>query len=104
MLKRRGRRLSVDFDVQKAGHQALAGGTGRGAFVVMNVRNGEVVALGSQPSFDPNIFAKVIRRSDYRRLSGVFPGSLETNGIEHDPRDRRASCGGEGGPSERTHD
>jgi penicillin-binding protein 2 len=72
-------RLSVDFDVQKAGQQALAGGTGRGAFVVMNVRNGEVVALGSQPSFDPNIFAKVIRRSDYRRLSDPDNGAPLSN-------------------------
>ena len=33
----------------------------QGAFAVMNVHNGEVLALGSQPSFDPNLFAKVVR-------------------------------------------
>ena len=33
-------RLSIDLDVQRAGQQALAGGTGRGAFVVMNVNDG----------------------------------------------------------------
>jgi penicillin-binding protein 2 len=67
-------RLSIDLDVQQAGQQALAGGTGRGGFVVMDVRSGEVVALGSQPSFDPNIFAKVIRESDYRRLNAEENG------------------------------
>jgi penicillin-binding protein 2 len=72
-------RLSVDLDVQKAGQQALAGGTGRGAFVVMNVRNGEVVALGSQPSFDPNVFSKVIRRSDYKRLTDPLNGAPLSN-------------------------
>jgi penicillin-binding protein 2 len=49
-------RLSIDLGVQEAAQQALAGGTGRGAFAVMDVNNGEVLALGSQPSFDPNIF------------------------------------------------
>jgi penicillin-binding protein 2 len=61
-------RLSVDLDVQQAGQQALAGGTGQGAFVVMDVRTGEVVALGSHPSFDPNMFSRVIRQSDLDRL------------------------------------
>jgi penicillin-binding protein 2 len=72
-------RLSVDMDIQKAGQAALAGGTGRGAFVVMNVHNGEVVALGSQPSFDPNIFSKVIRQSDYKRLSDPDNGAPLSN-------------------------
>jgi penicillin-binding protein 2 len=72
-------RLSIDLDVQKAGQAALAGGTGRGAFVVMNVQNGEVVALGSQPSFDPNIFSKVIKASDYKRLSDPNNGAPLTD-------------------------
>jgi penicillin-binding protein 2 len=72
-------RLSIDLDVQRMGQQALAGGTGRGAFVVMNVQNGEVVALGSQPSFDPNIFSKVIKASDYKRLSDPNNGAPLTD-------------------------
>ncbi len=35
----------------------------------MNVRNGQMVALGSTPSFDPNLFSKVIRPKDFKRLS-----------------------------------
>jgi penicillin-binding protein 2 len=72
-------RLSVDMDVQKTGQQVLAGGTGRGAFAVMDVRNGEVVALGSHPSFDPNIFSKVIKPSDYKRLSDPDNGAPLSN-------------------------
>ncbi len=72
-------RLSIDLDLQKTGQETLAGGTGRGAFVVMNVHNGEVMALGSQPSFDPNIFSKVIRQSDYHRLSDPANGAPLTN-------------------------
>ena len=66
-------RLSVDFDVQRAGQQAL--GSAKGAFVVMDIRNGEVRALGSTPSFDPNIFAKTIKQSDFERLSDPDNGA-----------------------------
>jgi penicillin-binding protein 2 len=72
-------RLSVDLNVQESGQQALAGGTGRGAFVVMNVHNGQVIAMGSQPSFDPNIFARVIKQSDYKRLQDPNNGAPLTN-------------------------
>src|SRR4051812_14322236 len=68
-------RLAVDIGIQEAGQRALAGGTGRGAFVVMNVHNGEVVAMGSQPSFDPNIFSKTIKPADYKRLSDPNNGA-----------------------------
>jgi penicillin-binding protein 2 len=78
-------RLSLDLDVQRTGQAALAGGTGLGAFAVMDVRNGEVLALGSQPSFDPNLFAKVVRESDYRRLTS------DDNGA---PLHNRAVAGG----------
>jgi penicillin-binding protein 2 len=67
-------RLAVDMDVQRVGQEALAAGTGAGAFAVMDVRNGEVLALGSQPSFDPNIFAKAVRESDYKRLNSEAYG------------------------------
>jgi penicillin-binding protein 2 len=66
-------RLSVDLDVQRVAQQALAGGTGRGAFAVMDVNNGEVLALGSQPSFDPNIFTKPLSQ---RRLDALSSEEL----------------------------
>jgi len=70
-------RLTVDLDVQDAGQKALAGT--KGAFVVMDVRSGEIRALGSSPSFDPNIFAKVIRESDFKRLSAKENGEPLAN-------------------------
>jgi penicillin-binding protein 2 len=62
-------RLSLDLDIQRAAQQALASGTGRGAFAVMDVNNGEVLALGSQPSFDPNIFTKPLTQKRLDALS-----------------------------------
>jgi penicillin-binding protein 2 len=62
-------RLSLDLNVQRVAQQALAGGTGKGAFAVMNVQNGEVLALGSQPSFDPNIFTKPITKKQLDALT-----------------------------------
>ena len=70
-------RLGVDLDVQRVGQQALGGA--KAAFVVMDVKTGEVRALGSSPSFDPNIFAKRIRQSDYSRLSSKALGEPLVN-------------------------
>ncbi len=45
---RQGRqlRLSVDLDVQRVAQEALAGGTGKGAFAVMNVNDGAGARAG----------------------------------------------------------
>ena len=70
-------RLTLDLDVQKVAQDAL--GASKGAFVVMDVHSGEVRALGSSPSFDPNIFAKIIRESDFKRLSSKENGEPLSN-------------------------
>jgi penicillin-binding protein 2 len=50
--------LTIDLPLQKAAEQALAAAPpdGRGAVVVMDPRNGDILALASAPTFDPNIF------------------------------------------------
>ncbi len=59
--------LTIDIELQKAAHQALKGK--RGAIVVIDTTNGEVLALASSPSFDPNLFVNGISHKDYRALS-----------------------------------
>ena len=49
--------LSLDSEVQRAG-QAAVGQFGLGGFVAMNVNNGELLGLGSSPSYDPAALAK----------------------------------------------
>jgi penicillin-binding protein 2 len=51
-------RLSIDSDVQAAGEAALAARGLPGGFVTMDVNNGEVLGLGSFPTFDPAVFTK----------------------------------------------
>jgi penicillin-binding protein 2 len=70
-----GRRLklALDYGVQKTGQIAMAGR--HGAFVAMDIRNGEIRALGSEPTFDPNVFSKQIKQSDYTRLTSEANGA-----------------------------
>lgn len=46
-------RLTIDSKLQEVGEAALQGTGLKGAYVAMNVRNGEVLAMGSSPTFDP---------------------------------------------------
>lgn len=46
-------KLTIDGDVQTAGEAGLAA-RGRGAFISMNIDNGQILALGSYPTFDPS--------------------------------------------------
>ncbi|MBV8987410.1 MAG: penicillin-binding protein 2 [Solirubrobacterales bacterium] len=68
-------RLSLDVGLQQAGQQALAQSIANnppangGAFVAMNPVNGEVYAMGSNPSFNPNIFTKPIPEAEYQALN-----------------------------------
>lgn len=48
---------TIDLRIQKAAEQQLAkSATERGAIVAMDPRNGEIIAMASAPSFDPNVF------------------------------------------------
>ena len=68
-------RLSLDLDVQRAAQEALADGTGKGAFAVMMVNTGEVLALGSQPTFDPNVFTRPLTQRQLNALSSEELGN-----------------------------
>jgi penicillin-binding protein 2 len=72
-------RLSIDFEVQKAAQAALERYGLPGGFVAMDPRSGEVLALGSNPGFDPNVFAKGVRGSVYKRLQDPDNGAPLAN-------------------------
>ena len=58
--------LSLDLDVQRVAYEQMAGR--RGAVVAINPNNGEILALVSTPSFDPNAFATGMSPSEYDAL------------------------------------
>lgn len=58
--------LSIDLDLQRLASEALEGR--RGALVALDPWTGEILALVSTPSFDPNLFAVGMTTSQYREL------------------------------------
>ncbi len=59
-------KLTIDIDLQRTAELAL--GNANGAVVAMDPRNGEILAMVSHPSYDPNAFAVRISRADWNRL------------------------------------
>ena len=59
-------KLTVDLDLQIAAEQAL--GDKNGAIVAMDPRNGEILAMVSRPTFDPNDFAVRVSRDQWSKL------------------------------------
>ncbi len=73
-------RLSLDLGLERESERALRQGISQaqasgkpadaGAFVAMEPRTGQILATGSYPSYDPNLFAKPLTQSAYRTLEG----------------------------------
>ncbi|MFA9229849.1 MAG: penicillin-binding protein 2 [Microgenomates group bacterium] len=59
-------RLTIDADIQNFVQARL--GDESAACVVMDVTNGDLIAVVSSPSFDPNLFVRGISQKDYTGL------------------------------------
>src|ERR1700676_3512325 len=59
--------LTIDFDLQKVAEESL--GQRPGAVVAMDPRNGEILAMVSRPTPDPNDFAIQVSKEEWRRLN-----------------------------------
>jgi penicillin-binding protein 2 len=59
-------KLSIDVDLQIAAEEAI--GDKNGALVAMDPHTGEILAMVSRPTFDPNDFAVRITRGDWGKL------------------------------------
>jgi len=80
-------RLSIDIDLQRAMVEAF--GEQEGSAVAIDPRSGEILAMVSLPSYDPNLFVNGISHADFNALNenpsrpqfnrlvlgGVAPGS-----------------------------
>jgi penicillin-binding protein 2 len=78
--------LSLDGPVQEAGEAGLAAKGLPGAFVTMNVHSGEILGLGSFPSFEPSLFTRPLTQTQVnetyrnplapmtdRAIAGLYP-------------------------------
>src|SRR6266403_2105104 len=59
-------KLTLDLDLQIAAEQAIEGKNG--AIVAMDPHTGEILAMESRPTFDPNDFAVKISRDEWNKL------------------------------------
>jgi penicillin-binding protein 2 len=60
--------LTIDLDLQQEAARWLTGPEKVGAIVALDPRNGEVLALVSSPSYNPNLFARRLQRKDWQAL------------------------------------
>ncbi|MDQ6651993.1 MAG: penicillin-binding protein 2 [Acidobacteriota bacterium] len=68
---------TIDLDLQLAAEEQLrTSATKRGVIVAMNPNNGEILALASAPTFDPNLFSRI----------GTKEGRAEYVAVADDPQ------------------
>ena len=65
-VKGKNIKLTLDTEVQKLSNELLAGTSG--SISVMNIYTGEVIAMHSSPSFDPNLFLYGISTKDWNEI------------------------------------
>jgi penicillin-binding protein 2 len=71
--------LTIDRTLQTRAEELLKGK--RGAVVALDPQNGEVLAIASSPSFDPNEFIKGISNERWRQLNDARHAPLQNRAI-----------------------
>ncbi len=75
--------LTIDARIQFIAERALrSAGIGRGAAVVVDPNNGEILAMASVPSYDPNSFIPSISTADWGKLNDDDTDPLTNRAIQ----------------------
>ncbi|MEO8205964.1 MAG: penicillin-binding protein 2 [Chthoniobacterales bacterium] len=59
---------TIDQNLQRICEKVLAKNAKRGAIVIIDPNSGEILAMASWPSFDPNLFIPIVKPEDFDRL------------------------------------
>ena len=60
--------MTIDREFQEIAESALRSNTRAGAMVIMDVWDGDIIAMASYPTFNPNDFVPAISQADYTKL------------------------------------
>lgn len=75
--------LTIDARIQYIAERALRqGGIGRGAAVVVNPKNGDILAMASVPSYNPNVFIPSVSGTDWKKLTDDDTDPLTNRAIQ----------------------
>jgi penicillin-binding protein 2 len=74
-------RLTIDLELQLTAEKALEGKVG--AIVAMDPRNGEILAMASSPSYDPNSFSARISSSEWNELVNDPDRPMQNRAIQN---------------------
>ncbi len=72
--------LTIDLDVQAAAERAMAGKSG--ALVAIEPSTGRIIAMVSEPAFDPNDFASGLNKVTWRKLTTDRSHPLQNRAIQ----------------------
>jgi penicillin-binding protein 2 len=61
---------TLDLQLQQLAEKALEAKAKRGAIVIVDPSNGDILALASWPTFDPNLFVPSISAEKFKQLQG----------------------------------
>ena len=77
----RSLRLTLDLDLQQIAARYFEDKVG--AAVAMDPRNGEILALVSAPSFNPNIFAKRLEQKEWKALLTTPHNPMQNRAVQN---------------------
>ncbi len=73
--------LTIDARIQYIAERALRA-VGRGAAVVVNPKNGDILAMATVPSYDPNTFIPSVSKDDWKVLNDDETDPLTNRAIQ----------------------
>jgi penicillin-binding protein 2 len=72
--------LTIDRGIQEAAEKAMAGK--KGTVVAMNPTTGEILAMVSRPSYDPNLFAQRLSGEEWQRIATDASHPMQNRAVQ----------------------